>query len=868
MLAPSDQLSPVLEPTTGDSTPVPLPLIKQEDADLLKQESQDPVSRPGLEDTAVPKKKPATKASADVLQRRREGRMKAAATIAAKIEKLGIQRVENDVVASLIRPVQMINQKNYYTEYLKKDEQAMFVRKLREDRLNQVSTKRLKREAAADAAALAAATNSKKEVFDLDDDDDDDGEEEDGDQSQDAGAQFRQQMRVDRNGSRTIVIHPGSVLTRIGLADRPYPVSVPTALAVPVRLDVDVEMDAGEPEPRRQETDEGISFGEDFKAAKRNATKDFKERMRYYKRRIVPNLTESVAAFNRKLVPEPLPDHNDVHDREWITPPLSQDDRPRCYLGQDALRLVPSPHYRVRYPLARGRFTNNTADYALQHEVFGDLQILVAQALAKEYPELLGDSRSFPQFSVVLVIPDLYDKVYCEEWVQLLLQMRFQRVAVIQESVAATFGAGVLLACVVDIGATTTTVACVEEGMVVNDSQVRLDYGTNDIARAFIKMMLQLHLPYPQLDLRKPADWEFAQELATKFVTFNDADIAVQLYSAYRRQPNKPTEKVEFKVFDEVMLAPMGLFFPEVFEIDDAVEPAPLFRPLVDQYSLQPDNPVSKAHELLQTGTPYVDLEVKPTLVKLLEKEVQYGLKPKQGEVLADGEEILGEELYWLTLLTAPLEHAIIESISNACKQQVSLGKHMYENLMLVGGGAKISGFDGILADRISIWRPRLLLSTALPDILNYAQREQDALTARIAKRKKEKESKKPPTSVNGLTGAAAASVAAAAAAAAAAAGQTTGEGATPLEQPNDELDEEEEELVLDLDKIDAMVERAGVLLVGVLAPPKDIDPQILVWKGGCVYLRLKIASEMWVTGADWAMFGGRCLHYKSLFNY
>lgn len=40
-----------------------------------------------------------------------------------------------------------------------------------------------------------------------------------------------------------------------------------------------------------------------------------------------------------------------------------------------------------------------------------------------------------------------------------------------QESLAATYGAGISNACVVDVGATTTSIACVDEGMVIADSR-------------------------------------------------------------------------------------------------------------------------------------------------------------------------------------------------------------------------------------------------------------------------------------------------------------------------------------------------------------------------------------------------------------
>jgi actin-related protein 8 len=39
---------------------------------------------------------------------------------------------------------------------------------------------------------------------------------------------------------------------------------------------------------------------------------------------------------------------------------------------------------------------------------------------------------------------------------------------------------------------------------------------------------------------------------------------------------------------------------------------------------------------------------------------------------------------------------------------------------------------------------------------------------------------------------------------------------------------------------------------VQVIPPPKDVDPQILTWKGATVLGKMESVSELWVTPADW----------------
>lgn len=44
----------------------------------------------------------------------------------------------------------------------------------------------------------------------------------------------------------------------------------------------------------------------------------------------------------------------------------------------------------------------------------------------------------------------------------------------------------------------------------------------------------------------------------------------------------------------------------------------------------------------------------------------------------------------------------------------------------------------------------------------------------------------------------------------------------------------------------------SGMEKVQVIPPPKDVNPQILVWKGGAVLGKMESVSELWVTAADW----------------
>ena len=96
------------------------------------------------------------------------------------------------------------------------------------------------------------------------------------------------------------------------------------------------------------------------------------------------------------------------------------------------------------------------------------------------------------KYKVMLLIPDLYDKAYVETWCQLLLKfIGFGKVGIIQESIATTFGATMSTACVVDVGAQTTKISCVDEGMIISDSRVLLNYGGDNITETFVKLLIE-----------------------------------------------------------------------------------------------------------------------------------------------------------------------------------------------------------------------------------------------------------------------------------------------------------------------------------------------------------------------------------------
>lgn len=725
----------------------------------------------------------------------------------------GIQRVDNAVRSSLFGGAVQINQKNYYTDYLRKDDQVMFYREWNEEMKRQKELKDL--EKSKPTATAAAATDTPNDTPGAT------PAPAGPDDPVSASAEEKQPV-----GSKTIVLHLGSRNLRLGLASQAYPKSTPNVIAH--------KLQPGESPPplpvfpqRNSTTDEDggevppdLMFGAEFKEAHSTVYRDFRERMRFYKRRVVPNSHELVVSYNKRVRdPESIPDHNDPGRIEWTEPGPGE----RYITGARALRIAEDAGYKLRWPIQFGMF--NEQAYTSPQELLGDLSLILVDALERE----LGIKfKEYNQYNVVFLIPDLFEKTYVEGVVSLLLQMGLANVCVLQESMGATFGAGVSSACVIDIGAQTTKVSCIEEGMVIPESRVNLKYGGDDVTLALTKLLLSSSFPYSDINLARPFDFTLAEELKYKYATMNDADITVQHYSFYQRSPSQPsTKKYEFKTFEEVMLAPLGLFYPDLFDQrlkrqlygtkpDGSRARYSIFPKPEDIYeedvpgdqssaaqqaiakgalsiyavpSDEPETPATAAAASTETSTPApADDDTKPSTTT-----ASASASTTTAAVDTDP----------LHMTPTGLDFAIIESITQAACSKASLApgpaqhaatvqmqQNFYENLLVVGGAAaKLPGFNGVLTDRVGMW-------------LSHAERPLKS----------------------GASGAA---------------GGGAGAGAA-----------------------------GGSGDIVVMPAPREMDPQVLTWKGGGVFAKLKIANECWISARDWDMLGARSLQYKSLFAY
>lgn len=471
------------------------------------------------------------------------------------------------------------------SEYMKRDDQILPIRLQ-----NEANRDRMIRNAKDRDRALARTGNTDVPVPTLtEDQEDEDGGMNDG---------------IDT--SKIIVIHPGSQNLRIGFASDALPKTIPMVLAVKCKHA------AGEvkrkPVPKRaKDASPEEMFGEEFSKKFTKMSSELKLEMRANKLRVLPNSKELVINFNRRATPEVIKEHNDPIRVEWTdVKTLEDDSAAACFTGMEALRVPEGsdPEFRIYYPIQQGWL--HEKDYTSREHLVDDFTTVLESALKKELGlELMS---SWEQYHCVVVIPDLYDKAYVQHLLDWCLTVaEFKQVCFVQESLAATYGAGYSTACIVDVGAQKTSICCVEDGMCIEDSRINLKYGGNDVTQTFIKMMLHDHFPYADMNLAIRHDFLLAEELKKDFCTLNLPSVAAVAHDFHLRAPNQDTRKYSFKSYDEIFLAPMGFVDPSIFDNSEKLEGR---HTLIDRsYNAydpdEPDDPTSKAQlEILTSIRP------------------------------------------------------------------------------------------------------------------------------------------------------------------------------------------------------------------------------------------------------------------------
>ncbi|PGG99620.1 hypothetical protein AJ79_08480 [Helicocarpus griseus UAMH5409] len=714
------------------------------------------------------------------------------------LKKEGLARFNNNMGLTSWPQIPAINQKNYYTEYLKRDDQVLAYRLQNEEARNRMTKSAKDR----DRALAMSKTELPLPEPEAEADGDTAMEDANGESAQEAA------------GSKIVVVHVGSQNLRIGLASDALPKTTPMVIARKSKEN-EAEEDGGEPRPKRLKLDDGQPmepekmFGPEFASQYTTMSAELKAHMRANKRRTLPNSKEMVVNYNRRTVHETISEHNDPLRVEWTEIPSDPKKAPEYLTGEDALRIpdYSKPRYKLFWPIRHGWL--NERDYNNKTLLFLDIALIIEEAMKTQLS--LPPKKDWNQYSCVFVIPDLYERAYVTQILEMLMrEFAFTRVCFVQESLAGTFGAGYTSACVVDIGAQKTSICCVEEGMCIESSRVNLKYGGADVTETFVKMMLFDHFPYDEINLNRRYDFLLAEELKRNVCTMNESNVSVQVFDFHLRASGQDTRKYTFKAYDEVLLAPMGLFQPDIFDVSQKLKGR---RKLVsrsyDLYDGQPNDPTSAAQsEILTAIAPplptnnnnnagnsqpsFSDVHATPSrsqpinaISRLQDMDatphssVAGSPAPDVGtpQQAGSGTPIPGSQAPVApaaprrptveerddVLPIFPLDNAIFTAIGGVARVDERKYTDFLGGVLVIGGGSLISGFHSFLEERMHIRRPEL----------------------------------------------------------------------------------------------------ASYVMVGT--PPRELDPQVVVWKGASVFAKLDATNDSWIGRLEYDRLGSRVMTYKCM---
>ncbi|KAF2633645.1 actin-like ATPase domain-containing protein [Macroventuria anomochaeta] len=663
----------------------------------------------------------------------------------AQLRQEGLERTDNNMDLSSWPQVGMINQKNYYTEFLKRDEQFLAVRYPKDEeraRIVQEARDRDRARALGVPQAAEGATPLAEEAAD------------EVDASLDSS-------RTDI--SKLIVIHPGSQNLRIGLGADALPKTIPMVIARRWK-ESECEEDGGEPSPKRMKVEGAVPadalpekwFGEDFADQYMAMSSELRTRMRSNKRRVLPNSKDLVTNYNRRTPPEVISEHNDINRIEFTEIPSNPDRAPHFFTGHEALRIPDrsNPRYKLFWPLRHGTF--NESEYADRNQIYHDISKIYEAAFRNQ----LGITRmkDLANYKCVLIIPDLYERNYVTTMLDILIRdLGIGKVCLQQESLSNTFGAGADKLCVVDIGAQKTSICCVDEGLCVEESRINLKMGGADVTETFIKMMLYGHFPYSDINLKRRYDFLLAEELKQKFCSMDEGSVMVQTWDFHLRASGQDTRKYMFKTYDETLLSVMGLLKPSIFDNSRKLEGRRTVVPRsVDLYDSSPNDPISAAQLVVlelaagRSAQAPINGTQEPAIAATPQKPPPFNLlgrlndneatprssvagspgpegtgtpnpdrdtpgmgdtdAPAAGLIFRDPvlEKVKIAEERDRTLPIMPLDHAILESLAQGGRGDEKKMRDFFGGIVLVGGVAKTPGFREFLEQRLRELRPGL----------------------------------------------------------------------------------------------------------------------------------------------------------------
>ncbi|XP_033746554.1 actin-related protein 8-like [Pecten maximus] len=349
-----------------------------------------------------------------------------------------------------------------------------------------------------------------------------------------------------------VVIQPGSYNLRIGRAADGLPITIPHCIArkkkdpsKPLKSTPWIlRPECQHPESKHQQR-QGLKQAEEALAYKPTSTGEYRQPTSH-------KLLYSHNSNVRGQLTEVICPH------KWT--PINQSSP--YIIGEEALYLNPADNYHLHWPMRGGHLNVHDGPGGTLTAVMADIETIWGQAIQTLLDIPLKDLKLY---KALLLIPDVYIHQHVKHMMDILLEkLGFGAAVIHQESVCATFGAGVGSACVVDVGDQKTSVCCVEDGISHKNTRITMEYGGSDITRCFHWLLGKSGFSPRELDPRNTIDGLLLQEYKESYCHLDQDNFGVKDRSILIRKPEQNIIKYAMKFGDETILAPMSVFFPDM----------------------------------------------------------------------------------------------------------------------------------------------------------------------------------------------------------------------------------------------------------------------------------------------------------------
>lgn len=277
-----------------------------------------------------------------------------------------------------------------------------------------------------------------------------------------------------------------------------------------------------------------------------------------------PPLTTAIfkKAFNMSLdINEDISDNN----FKWT----SLVNSPSYLVGREALSLWNSDDYVVRFPIKYGFFNNDYQPQAVLDDLYKIIDFCITQTLQIKKKDLSS-------YNVVLILPDLIIKPQVKLLINLFLKsFGLKNIILHLESVMTTFGGAMQSACIVDVGGSKISICCVDDGMILEETMIRKNYGGDEQTK-FLYMMLgrknaKCFFPIDYFNINNSYHFRIFEKLKETECEFPSIINPSSHFPPKNCKLWLHTRGRSTKIFNATLaespyITPLTYFYPEIFE--------------------------------------------------------------------------------------------------------------------------------------------------------------------------------------------------------------------------------------------------------------------------------------------------------------